>query len=313
MCRLNALILFAVLDFVFAISSYAANETEKQYIRKTENFVVYGWTSGYLLVERAAAEAEIAYEKLSKELGLSENSKRKIPIIIYRTHQDFLNAIGADRRSRIVGLATYGSEIIDIDASDILKPMSEVIPHEIAHIVVGRILRGNSSALPRWMNEGIAVYFTSESDIEVLPYLSDAASEGKLIPMGDLSSAFGNDKTSGLAYAQSASIVEFIESKYGKGTIRKILAELAATGSFNDSVFRITGQRPEAIYEEWEKTMNRRFGAWRWARRIPESVWVIMLFTALAAFYAFTLKKRRIAKKFEEEELAERKWPFSNA
>ena len=292
-----------------AAQSLHGDKSEKQYVRKTENFVVYGWSSGYLMVERAAVEAEIAYEKLSMQLGLTEHPKRKIPVVIYRSHQDFLKAIGADRRSRIVGLATYGSEIIDIDASDILKPMDEVIPHEVAHIVVGRILKEKASLLPRWMNEGIAVYFTAKADSGDAAYISDAVTNDNLIPLAGLSAAFRKEKTSGLAYAQSAAIVEFIETNHGPGAVRGILSELAETGCFESAVKKVTGMRIESIYAEWEKTAYKRFGSWRWARRIPDAVWALMTLAAMAAFYAFTQKKRRTAKKFEEEELAQRRWP----
>ena len=209
----------------------------------------------------------------------------------------------------MLGQATYPMEIIDVDGSELYRPMEEVLDHEIAHIVVGRVLGQAVEALPRWMNEGIATHFSSPDDTTDIALLSDAVGDDRLIPLKSLSRSFGNPKTSGLAYAQSGAVVGFLESTYGRGTTRRILRRTAETGDFNAAVQAVTGVPVAELYSSWEKRMYRTYAAWRWARRLPEAIWAAMALIAILAFVAMMRKKRRLARRYEEEDFFARKWP----
>jgi hypothetical protein len=159
------------------------------------------------------------------------------------------------------------------------------------------------------MNEGIAVYFSNSQDATAIEMLSNGVAEDKLIPLKSLSRAFRSAKTSGLAYVESGSIVGFMESEYGKGTMREILRGIAEGGSFGEVVRKATGVSAVETYSAWEKIIYRRYGFGRWARQLPEAIWGAMALMVIAAFVAMMRKKRRLARQYEEEELFARRWP----
>jgi len=299
-------LLFVLLS---TFGAMALGDSDKPIVRKTDHFVVYGWSSGYLLVERAAVRAEITYSDLSRELGLKHSPPKRVAICVYRNRQEFSLATGTGRRSMLLGQAAYGIEVIDVDGSELFRSMEEVLDHEIAHILVGRVLGPAVGSLPLWMNEGIAVHFSTAEDAMTIEMLSNAVAEDKLIPLESLSQAFRGAKTSGLAYAESGSIVGFMESEYGQGTVRAILRGIAEGGAFGEVVRKATGVSAAEIYSAWEKITYRRYGLGRWARQLPEAIWGAMALMVIAAFMAMMRKKRRLAKQYEEEEFFARKWP----
>lgn len=301
----HALLIILALAFVRPILA----ASDKPIVRRTQHFVVYGWSSAETLVERAGVRAEIAYADLSRQLGLERSSSRRIAVAVYRTHQEFVQATNSGKRSLVIGQAAYGTEIIDVDGSEIFRSMSEILNHEIAHIVVGRVLGPAIGALPRWFNEGIATHFSTPNDPSDLAILSDAAAKGNLIPLESLNQAFGSPKTSGLAYAQSSSIVSFLETTYGDGTVRKTLSEMSRSRSFDQAVRAVTGASVSQIYELWQRKMYGSHGLGPFLKLMPEIVWAAMALIAIAAFAAFLRKKRAMARKFEEDEYYASRWP----
>lgn len=287
----------------------ALADLDKPVVRKTAHFVVYGWSSAYLLAERASVRAEISYADLSRELGLTASPSRRIPVVIYRTHAEFTTATSRGRRSTVVGEAEYGAERVDVDGSELYRPMEEVLDHEIAHIVVGRVLGPRAGALPRWMNEGIATHFAHEEDAATIALLSDAVTENRLIPLASLSGAFDRAKASGLAYAQSGSIVAHLESEHRRGASSRTLAAIAGGASFEQAIRTVTGVPTESVYSAWEKKLYKTYGGPWFIRHLSETVWSMMALLAIAAFSAMVHKKRVAARRYEEEEYFARHWP----
>lgn len=92
------------------------------------------------------------------------------------------------------------------------------VPHEVAHLMLYQGLGAAGYAnLPVWLNEGIASTVEVYSDPARAQLLAVAGQSGSLLPFYSLCAAFPQDEMlARLAYAQSASFVEFLLARYNK-------------------------------------------------------------------------------------------------
>ena len=303
---------FAIASVLVALT-HACWATALTAAMKTQYFNVrYDPTDRYL----AESTVDTAHEELmriSKDLGYEVEPDRPFPLMVYRTHFSFIKEGGLDDRFT-VGTARTGDERISVDASGAFVTMKQVIAHEITHAVIFRILGPNATALPLWVNEGLAKYesetFTGNDNVLV----ADAASNGTLIALHDLGSAFPKNHTD-LAYAESASAMRYLVKRHGKSAPRAMLAELSTTGSFDKAILKATGDTEDAFVSQWTVSLSKRYRLTR--------IWQIggAFGGAIMAFlvvWAFVVRRRRMAqaaREWEWEQFEEtmerqlREWP----
>jgi hypothetical protein len=140
-------------------------------------------------------------------------------IFIYSSEEDLQSTLTFIGQNWVSGYAdpARGSIVVALpNAVDQPLEIQRLIPHEVAHILLYRFMGAEFEYLPAWLNEGIA----SQMEIYTLPeydlVLDRAYEEKDLIPTVHLCEAFPPDGDLALlAYAQSDSLVEYIQSKYG--------------------------------------------------------------------------------------------------
>ncbi|NLF65365.1 MAG: hypothetical protein GX579_12280 [Chloroflexi bacterium] len=98
------------------------------------------------------------------------------------------------------------------------------IPHELTHLLLHDATRPNQENVPRWFEEGLATLMqaTQAPDLERL--VGEAIGAGETIPLATLCRDFPEtqDRTS-LAYAQSASVVGYIQTQYGNHALTEMI------------------------------------------------------------------------------------------
>lgn len=101
--------------------------------------------------------------------------------------------------------------------------METLIPHELAHVMMYRALGEAALRQPIWLLEGFASTMELYPNLGYDEALRTAAANGTLIPFEDLCDSFPVDSGSAfLAYAQSESLVNYIQGAYGNGGIAKL-------------------------------------------------------------------------------------------
>jgi len=253
-----------------------------------------------LLAHLAVETAREELVRVSRDLGYRIEPNRPIPLMIYRTHYSFIQEGGLEDQFT-VGTTRTGDERISVDAGGAFVTMKQVLAHEITHAVVFRILGSRARALPLWFNEGLAKYESEKYVGADDSMLANAAADGSLIPLSALARTFPKDRT-GLAYAESASAVRYLVKHRGSSAPRIVLAELAATGSFDRAIAKTTGQSERAFVAGWNDSISRRFIAFR--------VWHIMAAfggaaMAILVVVAFVIRRRRMAQAAREWEWEE--------
>jgi hypothetical protein len=174
-----------------------------------------------------------------------------------------------------------------------------ILQHELVHAALDHEFRNHPGSLPRWLNEGIAVYLSDAWEAPQAWTIRKAAlhrdlKDGQALSFGDIESGFPHDESiAQLAYTQSYDMVQYTVRAGGEKRFRRLLAELAA-GSSPDTAF-------EAVYK---KTFDEHVADWQNAVRAPGPVlwftffiasidtWIWALLAVLAIIGAFRIHGR---------------------
>jgi hypothetical protein len=131
---------------------------------------------------------------------------------------------------------------------------ASVVPHELTHVVFDDATANPYHFPPHWLNEGIAVYVAQGFDGSDKRLVSQAASNGSLMPLAAIRGQFPTTQDRFyLAYAESVSAVDFFMRTYGKDDLVK-LVKAFGTGASDDEAFKAAiGLDIDAFDKAWLK------------------------------------------------------------
>ncbi len=104
------------------------------------------------------------------------------------------------------------------------KTLATLAAHEFAHLQTHARSGGRA---PRWLDEGLAMYFAGEWNYESFLSLSMAAARGNLISLAEIESLNSfSESQAQVAYAESYMAVRYFFEYYGAEGMRDVLAGL---------------------------------------------------------------------------------------
>lgn len=271
---------------------------------ETEHFRIHYSQGDYFAADRVSRAAEESLKSISAGLEY-KGAHPRIEVFVYPTHRDFVKATGTERGKFVLGRAHSGSEHIDIDSQELFAKVETVTAHEVAHIVVFRLL-GPHADMPLWMHEGIAKTESHDWDDTDTHLLAEAISHGKLMRLKEISHTFPESRE-GLAYAQSASFLKYLIDTYGRAKLPLLLEETRRTGSFERAVPIVMGKELADLEEEWVAYLERKYAPYMWVRMISTGMIGLLPILVLLAYLV-----RRRAKRERMERYAQEEWEAAN-
>ncbi len=197
--------------------SYAWNTTGNEQI-------TIQWVDGGAYFGNAMLDiARSGLERLVTQMGIAPDSH--VLITIYPDVEGVKNAlIHAAEWTGGVAFPQYNTIITGIGPRE-MSWARDVIPHELAHLVVGALtFNCRGVTLPTWLSEGMAVYAEgslSESDRD---RLLRALEQDDLPALTTLASGFSPySEEAALAYAHSGAVVAYLAETYGPDKLNALL------------------------------------------------------------------------------------------
>lgn len=133
-----------------------------------------------------------------------------------------------------------------------------VLRHEMWHLLFHRATARATVAPPHWLDEGIATWRSGEWELDYdlvrdRDVLRDAAAAGSLFRFEELEVRFPEGARLSLAYAQSASFVEWLAGRAGEDRIRDLLAALDRDLDPDPAFRAVWGRGLADLEEEWRR------------------------------------------------------------
>ncbi len=203
--------------------------------------------------EDSAYADRIIRQTHTRLVGLIGNFEiDSLDIYIVDSHSRFDSLSGAAIPDWGVGVAIPYKKRIVIKSPLIItgvKSLGELVAHEYSHIVLHH--RTAFQPVPRWLDEGMAMYVSAEWGWENNVSVSWAVVMGTIIPLTEIESLnrFESSKAQA-AYAQSFLTFKYFIDTYGESSLRIFLQELSRGRDFDDALLRAIGTTYAAFNRE---------------------------------------------------------------
>jgi hypothetical protein len=137
----------------------------------------------------------------------------------------------------------------------------EVFRHELAHVALFDAVTG--AHVPRWFNEGFAVFASGETSFTRLRTLWTATVADTLIPLASLDASFpANESDAEIAYAESADIVRYLVRQRERFRFQGLVERVRAGQDFAQALKEAYGIDVVDLEQEWRDDVAKRYTLW---------------------------------------------------
>lgn len=194
-------------------------------VRSRQDHRVY-WTGN------DAAVGQIALDILTEALPeiqalISSRDVAPFRLFVYPTSADLRSALrltGRDWSGGHVDPELGVLLVTAVNARTAAIDLRRSIPHEVAHVLLFKEVGSVYDDVPLWFNEGLATFAEMMPDPNYEAILQDAVEQETTIHFSDLCERFPDtEERALLAYAQSASLVSFIQETHGHHRLRELI------------------------------------------------------------------------------------------
>lgn len=224
-----------------------------------ERLMLYWYRGGQDFGDALFSQANRTLDLIESEAGV--RVEQPVQIFIYGSHRDLMDAIGVGAQDWTGGQAftKHGVVVINVSPND-LEFGLVATPHELTHIVIDHATDNPYGDLPRWLDEGLAVYMSGELDVAFRGYremVAAYARQNQLMTLQTLSSSFPADsQQANQAYAQSGLVVEYIIQHYGQDAMAKLLRIFAEGSTYDDALQQALGADTWGLDNAWRESIG---------------------------------------------------------
>lgn len=202
------------------------------------------------LAERMAGLVRQELPRVASELGMT--SYRPFAIYAYHSSAAFMADTGL--RPTLLGESWSPSGKILLDASGSEYQVRRTLAHELAHTLVGQVLDTRLASLPDWVNEGVAGHLSDPVTPDETEGTARLVHRDGVLTLEELDAAFPDGPHQEAAYLQSRSMVAWLEYRKA-GTVRRVLASMAAGKTFDQALDAATGLTPQRWLDDWRHSV----------------------------------------------------------
>ncbi len=253
-----------ILTFSEASAQFGKNKVQYdnfswKYIR-SKHFDVYFAHGGEYLARFAAINAERDIGSIEHLLNYS--LKRRIPIVVYNSHNEFqqTNVIYGEISEGIGGVTELFKNRVTIPFEGRYDQFQHVIHHELVHAVLNDMFYGGTiqnaisnsrrAELPLWMNEGLAEFAAADGyDAKTDMFMRDVALSEKLKGFENLRGYY--------AYRGGQAFYWFIRERYGEQKISELINRIRNAADIKQTFETTFGMTYEDLSDLWVREMKK--------------------------------------------------------
>ena len=267
----------------------------------TSHFAIHAHDEN--LAQEIKVILESSYQRIS---GFLEDSLTDVvDIYAVDSEEEFVSMVGNSFPDWGIGCAIPARNLIILKSPlrfKYYRPFSQVVTHELAHIFLGKL--SGAKRIPRWLDEGFAMYQSQEWRIGQDVAVARAVLTGSVLPLSQIESvnAFRESKAQ-LAYTESFLAVSYLYSEYGEGTIKELVTHLANGTSIDLAFMRTIGSNYLSFQMEFEKYIKAKYN---WISFFGDTL-LLWIGLAFLIVFLYFLKRRHTRKTLEEWEIEEQR------
>jgi hypothetical protein len=196
--------------------------------------------------------------------------RQLLPVPEEVTFDLYLYPTSADLRAalRLTGMDWVGAHahpelgVLLVTAVNIRTAPADLrqsIPHEMAHLFLYQATGPNYDQIPQWFNEGLATYMEHSLNPAYDLLLAEAVNGRSTIPLAELCHTFPDrEERALLAYAQSVSVIRYIQARHGNQGVRELVSAFADGADCRSGVERALSLTLDELNRDWLRSLEPR-------------------------------------------------------
>ena len=200
--------------------------------------------------------AKTGLAQLEKDAGITV--RLPVSIWIYPSYDELRGSMekGAKEWTGGVSYSDMGVILIGVP-EDRLSWGKRAVAHELSHVVIDQATQNPFGDLPRWLNEGLAMYAEGPLESEYSTSVSRAAQQDKLLSLKTLSSNFPSDSAQAtLSYAESYSVVKYLIDTYGRDKMAQLLGVFKEGSTYDGALRKTYGLTTDELDTAWRSSLG---------------------------------------------------------
>lgn len=217
---------------------------------------LWWYGQGKARAETLLARADAAVERLERDIGVAVAQRPQV--YVYNSSKDMRPALVARSQGYDESVTTLGVAM-DERTLLLLGPHGDAeatVAHELSHIVVGLATDNPYTNLPRWLDEGLAMYAEGELPAHNRQALERAIRADQVFSLRSMTSYTGRAEQVDLFYGQAYSIVEFMLREYGREKMQALLGVFARGALQEDALRQVYGFGLEELEQAWRASVG---------------------------------------------------------
>jgi hypothetical protein len=228
-----------------------------------------------------------------------------VRVIIAHTLEEFLRHARSFSQVTVSGIAKSPEGLIVVKAPRLRRlgdDYAGTLRHELVHVLLHR--NTNADALPRWLNEGLAMSLANEYYWASALQIAKMFLDNRLLEYRLLDHAFlapGNEMEFGDAYAQALSMTRYLRDKLGEDRFWAVVLGVREL-SFPDALRQHGGITPQEFWQGYRRSL------WLVAllgTMATGSFFTPAAFLLIAAYFRKRGSNRRTLRRWAREETEE--------
>lgn len=176
--------------------------------------------------------------------------------------------------------------------------LRQSIPHELVHFLLYEVTGPAYEAVPAWFNEGLATHVEKSPNPNYETILARAVSNQTTIPFSQLCNDFpAAEEQALLAYAQSVSLIRFIQAEYGNQALRDVVAALADGANCETAVHRALQLTLAELNQVWLRNQQPRPPLLQFIQE--NGLWLLLVFGSFGITVLLVLRPGGVSKNEE--------------
>jgi len=294
--RWKSLISFVVLIPIVPLLAIASTLSSPHFVLEFEQ-------ADASLASRILDYSERSFEQVSGQLGHAPT--KKIRMVLCSSAETFNGMTKGKFPEWGAAFAIPSENLIILKSPRLLKrnvSFTEVITHEVTHIILHSFV--GKARIPRWLDEGFAMYQSREWRIGNSWIVGRAALSNSLHDLGDLEVAFPrSEDEANLAYTESFLAVAYIIQQFGKQALIKLLQEVESSGDMEQAMRKTMGIGYERFKRDWMEYTKSRFSITSFIFS-PGIVWSTIIVLFVIVFITKHQRNRRRLLTMDRDDLS---------
>jgi hypothetical protein len=257
------------------------------------------------VIKHLANESDMIAETVMSDLGVVFKGRIRVQIV---TEHEFQKAQPhyANIPDWASGVAYHTLLLIILKSPREVRGMrynlKKTFTHELSHVLLGSVFKGDER-IPRWLNEGVAMYESREWSFTRASAITQAVLTDSLLPLSEITYSFPDERREAeLAYCQSFYLISFLVTEYGRERFHNFIRYYSKEKMLEDTLLKVYGINLWQLENKWHSYLKMRL-SWIPIITSTSTLWFIITLIFIVGYIRKKQKANVTLQQWEKEEV----------